>query len=99
MSATPEKRKVGGSTPPLTTSSDQEILLVEDRLKSASGIVSLSFSLIGAHKKVFSRSAMSRRSRAVTCAYRLTIAAFDQPMTSITARSETPRSNKVVAAV
>src|SRR6516165_5494710 len=30
---------------------------------------------------------MSRRSLAVTCAYRLTIAAFDQPMTFITARS------------
>jgi hypothetical protein len=53
----------------------------------------------GAHKKVFSRSAMSRRSLAVTCAYRLTIAAFDQPMTSITAHSGTPRSNGVVAAV
>jgi hypothetical protein len=36
------------------------------------------------------RSAMSRRSLAVTCAYLLTIAAFDQPMTSITARSLTP---------
>ena len=94
-----EKRKVGGSTPPLTTTSDQAILLAEDRLRLGSGAASLILVSFGAHKKVFSRSAMSRRSLAVTYAYRLTITAFDQPMTSITARSETPRSNKVVAAV
>jgi hypothetical protein len=34
-------------------------------------------------RNVFSRSAMSRRSLAGTCAYLLTIAAFYQPMTSI----------------
>jgi len=35
------KAKVGGSTPPLTTTSDQAILLAEDRLRSASSALSL----------------------------------------------------------
>ena len=43
-----------------------------------------------AQRNAFSRSAMSLRSRAVTWAYRFTMAASDQPIPSITARSGTP---------
>lgn len=50
-------------------------------------------------ENLLSRFAMSFRSTAVTCWYRLAMALFDHPMKSITARSGAPRRSSTVAAV